>query len=128
MRLCRPTLVDRALAILAPMRAAAATSCGSFARVPEQTYLGASSNWAFRARYPRSDRLFNAFDYGHAVLYERVLRDEGRPDEARRTIEGEEFAFITTQLLVHPPALPLEEHAVGPTYTTLVPELYAIFD
>ena len=114
--------------VAAVLLTATAVGCGSVARVPEQTYLGASYNWAFRARYPRSDRLFNAFDYGHAVLYERLLRAEGRPDEARRSIEGREFDFITTQLLVHPPALPLEEHAVGPTYTTLVPELYAVFD
>ena len=128
MRLYRPTPRDVAVALLTPVMAAAAVSCGSVARVPEQTYLGTSSNWAFRARYPHSDRLFNAFDYGHAVLYERLLRAEGRADVARRSIEEREFNFITTQLLVHPPALPLEEHAVGPTYTTLVPELYAIFD
>ena len=103
-------------------------ACGSFARVPEQTYLGASYNWAFRDRYPHSDRLFNAFDYGHAILYEHLLRDAGHPDAAVRNIEGREFDFITQRLLVHPPALPLEEHAVGPTYTTLVPELSAVFD
>src|SRR5438094_1042242 len=103
-------------------------ACGSFARVPEQTYLGASYNWAFRDRFPHSDRLFNAFDYGHAILYEHLLRDAGHPDDAVRNIEGREFDFITQRLLVHPPALPLEEHAVGPTYTTLVPELSAVFD
>jgi hypothetical protein len=128
MRFCRSTCREVAAALLTSVMAAAALGCGSIARVPEQTYLGASSNWAFRARYPRSDRLFNAFDYGHAVLYERLLRTEGRPDDARRSIDGREFDFITTQLLVHPPALPLEEHAVGPTYTTLVPELAAVFD
>jgi hypothetical protein len=107
---------------------AALTACSTFSRVPEQTYLGASYNWAFRRSFPRSDRLFNAFDYGHAILYERLLRDEGRPDEAVRNIDGREFTFITTRLLVDPPELPLEEHAVGPTYTTLVPELLAVFD
>jgi hypothetical protein len=106
----------------------AIAGCGQIARVPEQTYLGASHNWAFRDRYPKSDRLFNAFDYGHAILYERLLRDAGRPEIALRDIEGREFEFITTRLLVHPPALPLEEHAVGPTYTTFVPELFAVFD
>ena len=104
------------------------TACGSFARVPEQTYLGGSYNWAFRNKYPHSDRLFNAFDYGHAILYERLLRDKDRPEIAARDIDGREFAFITTDLLVHPPELPLEEHAIGPTYATLVPELAAMFD
>jgi hypothetical protein len=108
--------------------AAICTACGSFSRVPEQTYLGGSDNWAFRNIFPHSDRLFNAFDYGHAILYEHLLRDQGRPEVATRNIEGREFAFITTRLLVHPPDLPLEEHAVGPTYTTFVPELSAVFD
>jgi hypothetical protein len=103
-------------------------ACSSISRVPEQTYLGASHNWAFRNRYPTTDRLFNAFDYGHAILYEHLLRDEGKPSDAVRDIDGREFDFITTQLLVHPPSLPLEEHAVGPTYATLVPELLAVFD
>jgi len=104
------------------------SGCTSFSRVPEQTYLGGSYNWAFRNSYPQSDRLFNAFDYGHAILYERLLRDGARPEIASRNIEGREFTFITTRLLVNPPDLPLEEHAVGPTYTTLVPELAEVFD
>jgi hypothetical protein len=107
---------------------AALVACGSVSRVPEQTYLGASYNWAFRNMFPHSDRLFNAFDYGHAILYERLLRDQDRPADAVRDIDGREFHFITTKLLVEPPDLPLEEHAVGPTYTTLVPELLAVFD
>jgi hypothetical protein len=106
---------------------AALSACGSVARVPEQTYFGAPHNWAFRDRFPRSDRLFNAFDYGHAILYERLLRDAERPADAVRDIDGREFQFITTRLLVHPPALPLEEHAVGPTYATLIPELLGVF-
>jgi len=107
--------------------ATALVSCGSFARVPDQSFLGGSYNWAFRNNYPHSDRLFNAFDYGHAILYERLLIDEKQPEIAARDIEGREFTFITTQLLVNPPRLPLEERAIGPTYTTLVPELSAVF-
>jgi hypothetical protein len=57
-----------------------------------------------------------------------LIRDVGRPEVATRNIDGREFTFITTRLLVHPPDLPLEEHAVGPAYTTLVPELSAVFD
>ncbi len=103
-------------------------ACSSVSRVPEQTYLRAAHNWAFRNQYPGPDRLFNAFDYGHAILYEHLIHDEGRPREAVRDIDGREFEFITRELLVHPPALPLEEHAVGPRYATLVPELLAVFD
>ncbi|HEY2374706.1 MAG TPA: hypothetical protein VGH98_01915 [Gemmatimonadaceae bacterium] len=119
---------QRALRLGALLLGASSAACGSFARVPEQTYLGASYNWTYRDHFPHSDRLFNAFDYGHATLYEHLLRDEGRPVEAAHDIDGREFTYITTQLLVHPPDLPLEEHAIGPTYTTLVPELAAVFD
>jgi hypothetical protein len=115
-------------AIALAITATVGSSCGSFSRVADQTYLGASYNWAFRKAYPNADRLFNAFDYGHAILYERLLQDVGRPNDAVRDIDGREFEFITTRLLVHPPSLPLEEHAVGPAYATLVPELLEAFD
>ncbi len=38
----------------------------------EQFYLQAKHNWVFRERYRAADRLFNAFDYGHAILYETL--------------------------------------------------------
>ena len=39
----------------------------------EQFYYPGSFNWRFLARYPEVARLFNAFDYGHATLYENLL-------------------------------------------------------
>ena len=39
----------------------------------EEFYLPGGFNWQFLARYPEAARLFNAFDYGHAVLYELLL-------------------------------------------------------
>jgi hypothetical protein len=91
----------------------------------EQTYLRASHNWAFRRHYPSADRLFNAFDYGHAVLAERLYT---RPNESPRVLEEREFTFITRRLLARPPALPLESHALAPRFTRLVPELDDLFE
>jgi hypothetical protein len=102
--------------------------CAGVTQVSEQTYLGASCNWAFRNRFPKADRLFNAFDFGHATLYEHLLRNGKCAQAATREIDGDEFNFITTRLLAHPPALPLEEHAIAPAYTNLVPELSAVFE
>jgi hypothetical protein len=110
------------------LTAGGVVGCGGVTRVSDQTYLGASYNWAFRNRFPGEDRLFNAFDFGHAILYEHLLRNGQRADAGAREIDGDDFEFITTRLLVHPPALPLEEHAIGPAYTNLVPELSALFD
>ena len=116
------------LIVQAALALTAIAACGPVSHVADQTYLGASHNWVFRDRFPEADRLFNAFDYGHAVLYEHLLRDGSHRDSAARTIEGREFSFITSRLLVHPPRLPLEERALAPAYTRLVPELFEVFE
>lgn len=91
----------------------------------EQYYLPAPHNWVFRHEHPGADRLFNAFDYGHAVLYEVLWRSPSGPVSA---LEDREFAFITRKLLVNPPRLPLEEAAVAPEYSRLVPEAKLMFE
>jgi hypothetical protein len=79
----------------------------------EQFYYPGSFNWGFLAQYPEAARLFNAFDYGHAVLYERLTTDpHGAPD----WLEVRQFEYITDDLLVHPPRLPIAEEALFPAY------------
>jgi len=90
----------------------------------EQTYLAAKHNWEFRERFPRADRLFNGFDYGHAALYESLITHDR--DFAR--VDGPIFDFVTTQVLRHPPDVPLEEAAIGPEYAKLIPEVVAMFE
>lgn len=91
----------------------------------EQFYLPAAHNFAFREGFPGADRLFNAFDYGHAILYETLWTDRA---DAVRTLEHGEFAFLTEQLLVRPPSLPLVEEAIEPMYSLLAPEAKAMFE
>lgn len=90
----------------------------------EQTYLAALHNNEFRKQHRRADRVFNGFDYGHAILYESLLTS----DAGIRAIEGPVFDRVTTQVLVRPPSVPLEEAAIGPRYATLIPEVVAMFD
>jgi hypothetical protein len=91
----------------------------------EQFYRQASHNWEFRRRYPTADRLFNAFDYGHAILYERLWTSPNAPVSR---LEEREYDFITRRLLVKPPRLPLEESAIEVEYAKLVPEAKQMFD
>ncbi len=91
----------------------------------EQFYLPASHNWRFRARYAGADRMFNAFDYGHAILYETLLTRRGAP---AALLEDEEYTRITTRILAAPPRLPLEEGAIEIGYAKLVPEAKAMFE
>ena len=82
-------------------------------------------NWTFRRTYPAADRLFNAFDYGHAILYERLYT---RPGADVSLLEDSEYNFITKKLLVSPPNLPLEEAAIEVAYAKIAPEAKMMFD
>ncbi|MEX0911796.1 MAG: hypothetical protein WD031_00080 [Gemmatimonadota bacterium] len=90
----------------------------------EQFYLPASHNWVFRQNYSGADRLFNAFDYGHAILYETLYT---RPDAPLERLEIEEYDFLTQRLLRRPPRVPLEEGAIEVAYAKLAPEAKQMF-
>ena len=91
----------------------------------EQFYLPGKFNWTFRDKYPAADRLFAAFDYGHAILYERLYNDARAPASE---LEEKEYDFITKKLLVSPPRLPLEEAAIEINYAKIAPEAKMMFD
>jgi len=107
-------------AVVAPAKNSAA-QVGSYS----QTYLSAPYNWAFRDRFPQVDALFNAFDYGHAILYETLWRRPGSPTSE---LDVSRFEFITRQLLRNPPSVPLDESAIGPNWVRLVPEVAQMFE
>ena len=104
---------------------AAAPAAAQWAQVHEQFYLPASHNWVFRRDYPQADRLFNAFDYGHAILYEVLYT---KPNAPVSKLEEEEYGFLTGRLLVSPPRLPLEEGAIEVMYARMAPEAKAMFE
>ena len=91
----------------------------------EQMYLPGRFNWTFRDSYPGADRLFAAFDYGHAILYERLYNDSHAPASE---LEVREYDFITKKLLVSPPRLPLVEAAIEVNYAKIAPEAKMMFD
>ena len=104
---------------------APASARAQWSRTYEQFYLPGNFNWTFRREYAGADRLFNAFDYGHAILYERLYTD---PDAPVSALETEEYDFITQKLLVRPPNLPLEEAAIEVNYAKMAPEAKMMFD
>jgi ketosteroid isomerase-like protein len=110
-----------ALTALATPRVAQAQWTATY----EQFYLQAAHNWQFRNKYASADRLFNAFDYGHAILYETLWT---KPDAPASRLEEQEFAYLTKTVLVKPPRVPLEEAAIEPKYAQLAPEAKVMFD
>ena len=91
----------------------------------EQFYLPAAHNWVFRDNYMGADRLFNAFDYGHAILYETLYKEPHGPVER---LEVDEYNFLTRKLLRNPPRVPLEEGAIEIAYVKLAPEAKLMFE
>ena len=91
----------------------------------EQFYLQAPHNWEFRNRYLGADRLFNAFDYGHAILYETLW---ATPDAPASELEERQYGYLTRRVLVSPPRVPLEEGAIEVRYARLAPEAKQMFE
>ncbi len=91
----------------------------------ETFYLQAPHNWAFRTSYSHADRLFNAFDFGHAILYETLWT---KPNAPAALLDERIYDRLTKQVLVKPPRVPLEEVAIEPMYARLAPEAKAMFD
>ena len=118
-----------AIASLASVSLACATAGGGGGTASEsfydQTYLWSSHNWAFRHAFPRVDALFNAFDYGHAKLYETLWT---HPNAQQPVLDQHEFQFITRDLLRNPPNVALDEAAIAPQWEKLAPEVAAMFD
>ena len=103
------------------------TDAGAQRRTPvyEQQYLPGSFNWAFRDSYRAADGLFNAFDYGHSILYEKLWTEPGADPSS---LEQREFDNITKRILVRPPRLALAEEAIEPQYAKLAPEAKLMFE
>jgi hypothetical protein len=114
----------RRLAIAA-LVALPSLSPGQWVTTHEQFYLEAPHNWQFRDNYQAADRLFNAFDFGHAILYETLLR---RPNAPAAVLEDTCYRKLTNDILVRPPRVPLEEAAIEIAYAKLVPEAKAMFE
>lgn len=125
MFMSRESARNLALAVCAVTVIDATNAQAQVSTVYEQFYLPADHNWAFRNNYPGADRLFNAFDYGHAILYEDLWT---RPDAPESKLEVDRYDFITKKLLVRPPRMPLEEAAIEVAYARLAPEAKVMFD
>jgi hypothetical protein len=114
-----------ALLTVVTMLVAAHPAAAQWATTYETFYLQAPHNWYFRNQYQGADRLFNAFDYGHAILYETLWT---KPNAPASMLEEKQYDFLTKRVLVRPPRVPLEETAIEVAYAKLAPQAKAMFD
>src|SRR5260370_963968 len=116
--LSRRLAMRRQLAAMLAIALAGAVARGVEAqdRRDERFYYPGAFNWAFLERYPDAARLFNAFDYGHAVLYETLYQER---DSAAGHALTQAYYHLTTHLLVRPPRDAVHEKVIAPAYATL---------
>lgn len=95
------------------------------ARRDDVMYPAGAFNWQFLGRYPAAARLFNAFDYGHAILYEQLWTEPGVP---RAALDSVAYAWIVDTLLRQPPRLPVAEDAIFPGYARVAYRATRMFD
>ncbi len=114
------------VAVAAVMSTPAKSLHAQWVTTAEQFYPGGSFNWRFLSTYPDAAKLFNAFDYGHAILYEVLWKEP--VEKAIPRLEEREFNFLVNKLLVNPPRLPLAEEAIMPSYARVAPEAKLMFE
>ena len=125
MRDFRIPRVFRCLAATTALAFCAPEAGAQWVTTHEQFYLEAPHNWQFRDRYMAADRLFNAFDFGHAILYETLWSKPGAPVAE---LEQKWYDRLTKKILIKPPRVPLEEGAIEIGYVQLAPEAKQMFE
>lgn len=108
-----------------PARGERPTGLPSLDRRDEQFYAPGSFNWSFLHEESEAARLFNAFDYGHAVLYERLLTRRGPMLDSALAVE---YRFLTEDLLQRPPRFQVAEEAVMPRYAEVAWRAKQVFE
>jgi hypothetical protein len=82
--------------------------------------------YKFGDLYPEAQSLLYAFDYGHALVYERLLLNRGKiddPEKFEQQILGEVLA-----ILKNPPVVKSDEGDIAPVYVYTFPLVVSLFD
>lgn len=85
-----------------------------------------SEAYSFGSKYPEAQSLLFAFDYGHALVYERLLLNRGKitdPAKFEQDIMGEVMA-----ILKNPPSVKVDESDIAPNYVFTFPLVLNLFD
>lgn len=82
--------------------------------------------YKFGQVYPKAQQLLYAFDYGHALVYERLIHNRGKitnPKEFEKQILKD-----IIQILKNPPNIKVDEDDIAPEYVYIFPLMVNAFD
>lgn len=85
-----------------------------------------SEAYKFGQKYPEAQSLLYAFDYGHALVYERLLALKGTTYDAK-AVEKKLLIDILA-ILKDPPKVKMEEADIAPNYVYTFPLILDLFD
>ncbi len=82
--------------------------------------------YKFGEMYPEAQRLLFAFDYGHALVYERLINNKGKiadPGAFEKALLLDIMA-----ILKNPPNIKVDEADIAPAYVFKFPKVVSLFD
>lgn len=82
--------------------------------------------YKFGELYPKAQHLLFAFDYGHALVYERLLQNRGQISNTKE-FEKNLLADIR-KILLKPPTIKVDEDEIAPNYVFTFPLMVDSFD
>ena len=83
--------------------------------------------YTFGKKYPQAQSLLFAFDYGHALVYERLLLQRGHITDPAKFEKGL-LDEIIGKILKNPPSTKVEEIDIAPEYVFTFPLTLSLFD
>ncbi len=82
--------------------------------------------YQFGVLYPNAQRLLFAFDYGHALVYERLLQNRGHITDPKEFEKG--ILKDVLAILKNPPHVKVDEDDIAPQYVYTFPLMVDTFD
>ncbi|ASD63270.1 hypothetical protein [Bdellovibrio bacteriovorus] len=97
-----------------------------FAEAAPSWYPMPKEAYKFGEAYPEAQQLLYAFDYGHALVYERLLHNKGKIANPKE-FEKEILRDILV-ILKNPPPVKVDEDDIAPEYVFTFPLMVNAFD
>lgn len=99
---------------------------GSVAHAETIWYPLPPEAYRFGEKYPEAQSLLFAFDYGHALVYERLLLNRGTIADSEKF--EKELLSEVMKILKNPPTVKVDEGDIAPTYVYSFPLILNLFD
>lgn len=98
----------------------------SFSSAEVVWYPAPPEAYKFGEMYPEAQRLLFAFDYGHALVYERLITNKGKIADP---VAFEKALLVDIMaILKNPPNIKVDEADIAPAYVFKFPKVVSLFD